>query len=235
MLTGNGGEITILHWIDLEQQHQSQTHRNTNVLSVRPGPPRWFHRCNQDKRAQTIVTELFGQENGLRLWLHTASNPNDSLKVKHAEMQIAAPSVCPEGYRSFHRCNQDKRKPSVAIIVDFDMQWGWDYDITLQRTPTTRPKSSTGTRTYCHFHFSCFLFAWIWNIKNCVRPYVKLLATKIQNRSTSKFVATYISLRERESRSTPQRAWSLHHFAPLPHQESMRNPRQPINLVSTNH
>ena len=147
--------VRLWHWIKPEQNRQVQTHRNTNVQSIGQVPTRSFH--GQDSCAPTIAILVFGQENGMGLRLHTASNPCNTTKVKHAGIQTAVPTIRPESFRSSHQHNQNKCTLVIAIMVYFDVEWGWDYDLTLNRTPTTQPKSSTGMQTYGHFHFSCFL------------------------------------------------------------------------------
>ena len=128
-----------LHWIDPNNPTKVKyTGIQTYLLFVHSQR----YRSNEDKRTPSITIEVhFGRKSG------TGSNPIDRTKVKHCNTNVLP--VCPGPTISFHRCNQGKRTPTIAIVIHFNRGevrvrlWSHTGYLTLDPKRTTTPKSST--------------------------------------------------------------------------------------------
>ena len=75
------------------------------------------------------------------LRLHTGSNANNIFKVKHRNVNVQAGPEEPT--ISCHRCNQNNRTSTIAIVVYCDNNWGWHYGLILHQIWITASKSNT--------------------------------------------------------------------------------------------
>ena len=92
---------------------------------------------------------VFWQGMRVRWWPYTASNPDNTIKVRSGKTHV--PSVRPVSTRSFHRVIDGKCTPVNAIVAYFDRKWVRDDDFTLNWTRILASKSSTGIQTYFLF------------------------------------------------------------------------------------
>ena len=101
--------------IEPEQQLERLAQRNTNVPPFRPGTTRSSVHTTKINEANYRHFRIFKHIMLVRLCPHTASNPNDTLQVMHRNINVLAVRPGPTG--SFHQFNQNKRTPSIAIVV----------------------------------------------------------------------------------------------------------------------
>ena len=99
---------------------------------------------SSDKRRPIITIVIY--VDGERRWNYGRRTPITRPKPSTQEYKR---TLCSSRANEIvHRCNKDKRTPSITIVIYVDMETRWNYGC---RTPITRPKPSTQEykRTLC--------------------------------------------------------------------------------------
>ena len=141
-------------WITLDQTWitpRKASERTTNVPPIHSGPTRSLHRFNRHKCTPIIAIVVYVASKRVREYDPTVRRaPITRQGQAHSNTNVRP--VRPEPTKSFHRCNQDKCTPMIAILVYRGIEFGWyHYDFTLDPISIAWPKSSTQEykRTNC--------------------------------------------------------------------------------------